>query len=60
MSHDQLTWFKSSYSGGNGGECVEVAFERADRVHVRDSKAEGCGPELVFTAESWQAFVAGL
>ncbi|WP_228974205.1 DUF397 domain-containing protein [Streptomyces sp. DH12] len=26
MSTD-LNWFKSSYSGGQGGECVEVAFD---------------------------------
>ncbi len=33
----ELAWSKSSYSGGEGGECVEVAAtERA--VHVRDSK----------------------
>ncbi|MQY15520.1 hypothetical protein SRB5_57020 [Streptomyces sp. RB5] len=60
MSHDQLTWFKSSYSGGEGGECVEVAFDGADRVRVRDSKAEGRGSELVFTDDSWTAFVTSL
>ncbi|MFJ6993787.1 DUF397 domain-containing protein [Streptomyces sp. NPDC003090] len=24
---DQLNWFKSSYSGDQGGACVEVAFD---------------------------------
>jgi hypothetical protein len=24
---DQLNWFKSSYSGSQGGACVEVAFD---------------------------------
>ena len=31
------SWRKSSYSGANGGECVEVATT-ADTVLVRDSK----------------------
>jgi hypothetical protein len=33
------TWRKSSYSGGNGGGCVEVgAQSHASRVLVRDTK----------------------
>ncbi|WUW23470.1 DUF397 domain-containing protein [Streptomyces sp. NBC_01463] len=27
MNTEQLHWFKSSYSSGGGGECVEVAFD---------------------------------
>jgi hypothetical protein len=34
--HSTLTWRKSTYSGGNGGQCVEVAA--SGRVLVRDSK----------------------
>ncbi|MFF5975626.1 DUF397 domain-containing protein [Streptomyces sp. NPDC012769] len=26
MSTADLAWFKSSYSGGEGGECLEVAY----------------------------------
>ncbi|WP_328873103.1 DUF397 domain-containing protein [Streptomyces sp. NBC_00287] len=26
MNNGQLTWFKSSYSGGEGGDCLEVAY----------------------------------
>ncbi|MFD4630143.1 DUF397 domain-containing protein [Streptomyces sp. NPDC058284] len=26
MSTEQLNWFKSSYSSGGGGECLEVAY----------------------------------
>ena len=26
MSTTELDWFKSSYSGGGGGNCVEVAY----------------------------------
>ncbi|MER8154365.1 DUF397 domain-containing protein [Streptomyces sp. NPDC094472] len=48
-------WFKSSYSGNEGGECVEVATTPG-AVHVRDSK-EPMGEYLVFTQESWVAFV---
>ncbi|WP_079042725.1 DUF397 domain-containing protein, partial [Streptomyces albus] len=40
----ELTWRKSSYSGSDGGNCVEVA-RTPGRVHVRDSK-EQRGPVL--------------
>ncbi|MEV5728714.1 DUF397 domain-containing protein [Streptomyces pharetrae] len=55
---DKLHWFKSSYSGGDGGECVEVAAD-ATAVHVRDSKERG-GPRLAFTRSAWSGFVASL
>lgn len=51
-----VTWRKSSYSGGNGGNCVEVGTQpRARRVVVRDTK-DRTGPVLVFTAPDWQRF----
>lgn len=50
------TWRKSTYSGGQGGECVEVADGFAV-VPVRDSK-DPDGPALVFGADAWSAFVA--
>ncbi|WP_326637948.1 MULTISPECIES: DUF397 domain-containing protein [unclassified Streptosporangium] len=34
----EATWVKSPFSGGNGGECVEVAKLSGGRVGVRDSK----------------------
>ncbi|QMU67933.1 DUF397 domain-containing protein [Streptacidiphilus sp. P02-A3a] len=49
-------WHKSSHSGDNGGQCVEVAFH-AGVVGVRDSKAQGQGPILAFTRAGWDAFV---
>jgi hypothetical protein len=52
-------WFKSSYSGANNGDCVEVAFAPG-RVGVRDSKQRGTGPVHVFAAAEWAAFVAGV
>ncbi|GAA2123395.1 hypothetical protein GCM10009759_74450 [Kitasatospora saccharophila] len=48
-------WRKSSYSGGNGGSCVEV--DDANFGHVRDSKDPN-GPHLEFTPTAWSAFVA--
>lgn len=49
-------WFKSSYSGTSGGDCVEVATTAAT-VHVRDSK-DTSGPVLRFSPAEWAAFVA--
>ncbi|WP_405879878.1 DUF397 domain-containing protein [Streptomyces sp. NBC_01136] len=48
-------WYKSSYSGGDQGECLEVARGYAN-VPVRDSKAV-TGPAVVFSAGGWSAFV---
>ncbi|NUP42798.1 MAG: DUF397 domain-containing protein [Streptomyces sp.] len=53
------TWFKSSYSGGGGNECLEVADGHPTIVPVRDSKNPH-GPKLVFRAEAWTAFVEGV
>lgn len=52
-------WRKSSYSGNNGGDCVEVAGNLLDVVAVRDSKDPG-GPVLVFSPGEWRTFAAGL
>lgn len=49
------SWRKSSYSGDNGGQCVEVA-RHPHAVHVRDSK-DPEGPALTFTSEAWASFV---
>ena len=49
-------WHKSSYSGGGGGNCLEVAVGHPTVVPVRDSK-NPLGPKLVFRAEAWTAFV---
>ena len=46
MDHlSNVTWRKSSYSGGNGGNCVEVAVLPDDSRAVRDSK-DPDGPKL--------------
>ncbi|OKK04729.1 hypothetical protein AMK26_15610 [Streptomyces sp. CB03234] len=51
----ESAWFKSSYSGGGGGECVEVAAAPGT-VHVRDSKRLG-GPVVTVGREAWAGFV---
>ncbi|MFI5800057.1 DUF397 domain-containing protein [Streptomyces sp. NPDC051677] len=50
-----LVWAKSSYSGAEGGQCVEVAATPA-RVHVRDSK-DTTRAALAVDPTAWTAFV---
>jgi uncharacterized protein DUF397 len=52
-------WHKSSYSGNNGGDCVEVAGNLPNLVAIRDSK-DPEGPMLVVTPAEWRAFTAGM
>lgn len=52
----QLHWFKSSFSGPEGGDCLEVAASPST-VHLRDSKNVQ-GPTLQVPANSWRAFVS--
>lgn len=51
----QAAWRKSSYSGNEGGECVEVA-PLETTVGVRDSKVAG-SPIIRTGAEAWAAFL---
>ncbi|MFC8415316.1 DUF397 domain-containing protein [Streptomyces coelicoflavus] len=50
-----LRWFKSSYSAGNGGDCVEVA-DTGTAVLVRDSKQPDAARLTVPTGQ-WTAIV---
>ncbi|MFF9436468.1 DUF397 domain-containing protein [Streptomyces sp. NPDC014735] len=60
----ELTWRKSSYSGQNGGDCIEWAVRsspgstRAQQgeVLIRDSKNKS-GPRFTFSAAAWNGFV---
>ncbi|MEV6120853.1 DUF397 domain-containing protein [Streptomyces sp. NPDC052077] len=54
-----VTWIKSSYSGANGGDCVEVAPGFPGVVPIRDSKNSD-GPVLVIGRTAWAAFTAPL
>jgi hypothetical protein len=51
-------WRKSSYSGSNGGECLEVADGYAT-VPVRDSKSPD-GPALIFAPATFTTFVSAV
>ncbi|MFJ7997972.1 DUF397 domain-containing protein [Streptomyces sp. NPDC096310] len=69
----QPTWFKSSYSGSGGGNCVEVAWVKSsysgsgggDCVEVARTPTTVHvrdskslpGPILHVTAEPWSAFI---
>jgi Domain of unknown function (DUF397) len=55
----RAVWRKSSYSSGNGGQCVEVARNLPGVVAVRDSKNPE-GSALVFTPQDWRTFLEGV
>lgn len=51
----ELGWFKSGYSGSEGGSCVEVAYVPGT-VYVRDSK-EMDGPRFAVNAIICAGFI---
>ncbi|MEU0567569.1 DUF397 domain-containing protein [Nonomuraea sp. NPDC005983] len=53
------TWRKSTRSGPDGGNCVEVAELSGGRRGVHDSK-NPAGPALIFTPGEWDAFIGGV
>lgn len=55
MEYVNERWRKSSYSGANGGGCVE-AGNRRDGVMIRDSKLGDASPVLAFSVEAWRRF----
>ncbi|SNR27563.1 protein of unknown function [Haloechinothrix alba] len=56
----RATWITSSYSAGNGGNCVEVALTaRVPSVGVRDSKDRDAG-YLAVPSSAWRAFLRGV
>jgi hypothetical protein len=61
MGHplDDAPWRTSSYSGSNGGNCVEVATLPGRSLAVRDSKNPD-GPVLTFSRAEWRSFTAAL
>jgi hypothetical protein len=54
------TWFRSSRTnqGGEGGNCVEVAFTES-AIAVRDSKSPDTGT-LVLPSSAWAGFLRRL
>ncbi|MFE2410124.1 DUF397 domain-containing protein [Kitasatospora sp. NPDC059408] len=69
----ELTWFKSSHSSNEGGECVEVAWRKStysgneggECIEVAETTTavlvrdskDKTGPHLTFSPTAWQAFV---
>lgn len=53
------TWRKSSHSGDNGGQCVEVAFVHG-AVGLRDSKYPGDGPALSLSLGEFSTFLGAV
>ena len=54
MDISSVIWRKSSHSGANGGNCIEIAAA-ARTVAVRDSK-DPKGPALAFGPHVWKRF----
>jgi hypothetical protein len=59
MDLTSAIWRKSSYSGSNGGNCVEVAQNLPGLVAVRDSK-DLSGSALTLSPQSWAEFTRGI
>ena len=62
MSGIEARWRKSSFSGPNGGDCVEAASHDG-AVLVRDTKQtrqHGRGLVHRYAADEWRAFVAAV
>jgi hypothetical protein len=53
-----MDWRKSSFSGANGGACVETAATDG-AILVRDT-TDRDGGTLAFTAQAWGRFTAAL
>jgi len=52
-------WRKSSYSGSEGGSCLEVLDGHPTGVPVRDSKTPQ-GPALLLPPTGWTSFVTAV
>ncbi|MEV5414462.1 DUF397 domain-containing protein [Thermopolyspora sp. NPDC052614] len=56
MDLTEAKWRKSTHSGGNEGNCVEIATNLPGVVAIRDSK-NPTGPALTFTPDDWHTFL---
>jgi hypothetical protein len=59
MDLTHAEWHKSSYSGANGGQCVEVAVNLPEIVALRDSKNPS-DPALMVEPQAFAALLAGI
>ena len=55
----RAVWYKSTFSNGSGGNCVEVAGNLPGIVAVRDSK-DPSGPKLAVSRPAWSAFLQAI
>ncbi|TDQ55402.1 DUF397 domain-containing protein [Actinorugispora endophytica] len=55
MNRQHSQWRTSSYSGGSGGSCVEVA-DAPQASAVRDTQNRHLGA-LLFDSAEWRAFL---
>ncbi|MFF1696635.1 DUF397 domain-containing protein [Streptomyces sp. NPDC058257] len=55
---DDVVWFKSTYSGSNETECVEVAVKNT-QVFIRDSKRP-TDKQFRVDPGAWAGFVAAI
>jgi hypothetical protein len=53
---ERIKWRKSSHSGGDATQCVEIAGWRRV-IAARDSK-DSAGPLLTFSLGEWRTFLA--
>jgi hypothetical protein len=51
-------WRKSTYSGSNGGDCVETAS--GDGMVLVQDTTNRDGGTLAFSADAWQEFITTL
>ena len=62
--HDQTLsaadprWFKSSFSGQEGGACVE-GLRLPSGIAIRDSK-DKAGPNLQFSTDAWNDLISSI
>lgn len=59
MDLPRAAWRKSTYSTGNGNNCVEAARALPGVIALRDSKNPD-GPMLTFSRVEWQAFIGAI
>jgi hypothetical protein len=58
MKLNSDTWRKSTYSGGNGGGCVEVGTA-GDVIAIRDTTNRD-GGTLAVSVRAWKAFATAI
>ncbi|PZG39604.1 DUF397 domain-containing protein [Spongiactinospora gelatinilytica] len=57
LGQETPIWRKATASGGNGGECVEVATNIPGTILIRDSK-NPTGPTLRISPTDWTDFIS--